>query len=636
MKKRTAVVSLLIGLIMPFVATAQTTTTVDVQSQIQSLLQELENLRLQLVQIQTQQASSSSSESSGSSNDAGSSSSSSGAVSVPWWCSVSAYQSLGYGSSGTQVYALQKAMGSALGSTPTGYYGSRTRAYWGQMCYGSGDSGGSACPAIAVQCPVGTYNGGVCGNDCIPTNTNTTISTSTVACPALARVCPAGTYSSNVITNGVCSVQCVSTAASSSLSITSFSGPVSLTVGQSGTWTVTASDPDMSSLTYAIQWGDESVYNQLLFISQGDTVYTSSNTFTHTYSSAGTYKIQLFARDSSGQYVTTTVSVSVFPNTTIATTTANTCPFTALGVTYPIGSTMQCSLNPSGVQGCPITGGAITTTWLCTNGQWVQEATSTTATNTSCYWNGVTYPQGSTITHSLSQANTPQSQVAAGALAMACIGVINGQYQCENGNWVQIGTTMSQCGGGTMLTAEPIIYLYPTKTEHVHVSLYFPGAISSSYPTYDPLIHGWDVTADPSGVITDASGAQYNSLFWEGVGHDYDIDQTKGFVVKGSDTAAFLKEKLGQLGLTSRETSDFIVYWLPKMENDQYNFIQFVNKEYTDAVPLTVTPSPDSLLRVFMAWKPLSQPIAVQQQSLTPFVRKGFAVVEWGGTELAQ
>jgi hypothetical protein len=105
-------------------------------------------------------------------------------------------------------------------------------------------------------------------------------------------------------------------------------------------------------------------------------------------------------------------------------------------------------------------------------------------------------------------------------------------------------------------------------------------------------------------------------------------------VVKGSDTAAFLQDSLAKLGLTPKEYNEFIVYWLPRMQNHPYNFIRFLGREYTDTAPLTITPKPDSMLRVFMAFKPLQTPIKVRMQSLQPFRRHGFAAVEWGGTEL--
>jgi hypothetical protein len=69
------------------------------------------------------------------------------------------------------------------------------------------------------------------------------------------------------------------------------------------------------------------------------------------------------------------------------------------------------------------------------------------------------------------------------------------------------------------------------------------------------------------------------------------------------------------------------------MQNNPYNLIHFAGTQYTDTAPLTITPTPDAILRVFMVYKPLQEKISIKEQSLKTFERKGFTVIEWGGTE---
>ena len=181
-----------------------------------------------------------------------------------------------------------------------------------------------------------------------------------------------------------------------------------------------------------------------------------------------------------------------------------------------------------------------------------------------------------------------------------------------------------------LLPCKPVIYLYPEAETEVTVRLDYKGRLTCTYPAPDPDGE-WHVTARPDGTLTDKQGREYSYLFWEGASDGNPPDFSRGFVVRGSDTAAFLREKLAYMGLTPREYNEFIVYWLPRMQDNPWNLIAFQGKNYTDSAPLTVTPRPDSVLRVFMAYRPLATPIVVPPQELTPFVRRGFTLVEWGG-----
>ena len=178
--------------------------------------------------------------------------------------------------------------------------------------------------------------------------------------------------------------------------------------------------------------------------------------------------------------------------------------------------------------------------------------------------------------------------------------------------------------------AKPVIYLYPEEETAVSVQLDYAGKLTSTYPTYE---NGWTVTAQPNGTLTDQNGREYYCLFWEGVSHTA-YDFSTGFVVAGEETAAFLEDALAQLGLTEKEANEFMIYWLPQMEHNAYNRIAFQTEAYTESAVLTVTPQPDSVLRVFMAWEPLDKFEEIEPQVLEPFSREGFTVVEWGGAKI--
>ncbi len=176
--------------------------------------------------------------------------------------------------------------------------------------------------------------------------------------------------------------------------------------------------------------------------------------------------------------------------------------------------------------------------------------------------------------------------------------------------------------------AKPVIYLYPEEKTDVSVKLDLDGAITCAYPDYR---NGWEVTAYPDGTIIDKyDGEEYYCLYWEGKGAA-DWDMSKGFVVKSGDTANFLKSKLKEIGLTPRESNEFIIYWLPELQKNECNFITFQTEAYEKNAGLEISPAPDSMLRVFMVYEPCSEDFSAEPQEFEPFERSGFTVVEWGG-----
>ncbi len=178
---------------------------------------------------------------------------------------------------------------------------------------------------------------------------------------------------------------------------------------------------------------------------------------------------------------------------------------------------------------------------------------------------------------------------------------------------------------------KPVLYLYPEEERDVTVKVICDGKIITSYPKYN---HGWHVIVQPDGsMINKEDNNTYYYLFWE-ANLNTDFDMYKGFIVKGRDTEKFLREKLSYMGLTPKEYNDFIVYWLPRMEINNYNLISFQNEDYTDRVKLDINPKPDSVLRIMMVYQKLNVPIDIEEQQLNTFERKGFTVVEWGGMEL--
>ena len=94
--------------------------------------------------------------------------------------------------------------------------------------------------------------------------------------------------------------------------VSGVSGPTQLTVNQQGTWTVKAYDPEQGSLSYTVDWGDNTPYSS----GGGGTSATApsvsqSASFTHSYANAGTYNVAFVVTDVAGLSAKTSISVNV-------------------------------------------------------------------------------------------------------------------------------------------------------------------------------------------------------------------------------------------------------------------------------------------------------------------------------------
>ena len=218
-------------------------------------------------------------------------------------------------------------------------------------------------------------------------------------------------------------------------------------------------------------------------------------------------------------------------------------------------------------------------------------------------------------------------------VALVAVGAIVIYNNVQNGSHADGVETYTDEG-----LKKPIIYLYPTTDTNATVKLGKPENITVSYPAYDANT-GWQVLAKPSGELTDLSnGRGLYALYYESSLFDEEFNvEADGFVVKREDTASFLEDKLAKLGLSDCEAEEFIVYWLPRLNEHEYNYIRFATMdEVNQAMPLDINPKPDTTIRVLMAYKGLDQPldnITEQQLPATP-TRTGLAVVEWGGSEI--
>ena len=255
----------------------------------------------------------------------------------------------------------------------------------------------------------------------------------------------------------------------------------------------------------------------------------------------------------------------------------------------------------------------------------------------------------------------------------ACLGgeIKNGKCQCPN-RTALIGYECKPCIGGTILASKcicpkgkswiknecvispihkkkiikivdtsrfkrnvcykPVIYLYPEETIDISVQLNFKNSeFTTIYPKFNEK-NTWNVRAKPNGDIL-LNGRTYPYLFWEA--KTYNPQETnEGFIVTEENAEQFLEEKLELLGLNEKEKTDFITFWLPKLLKNKISLCSFQTKKFFDNFELNVTPKPDSMIRIFLTIKKLEKPINVKEQKLESVERKGFTVIEWGGSNI--
>lgn len=188
-----------------------------------------------------------------------------------------------------------------------------------------------------------------------------------------------------------------------------------------------------------------------------------------------------------------------------------------------------------------------------------------------------------------------------------------------------------------VLTAKPVIYLYPEKETNVSVKLNYSGKLLFTYPKYDD---GWEVVAHLNGRLKNKTdNKEYSYLFWDGK-KQYSADEVvyeNGFIVSKDAVVEFLQETLPKFGLLPHEYNEFIVFWTPYLLQNDWNFVHFrTGKEYDVISTNNVNPMPETEIRVFMDFKKIDSPFDVEPQKIMKSQRKGFTLVEWGGSELQQ
>jgi hypothetical protein len=174
------------------------------------------------------------------------------------------------------------------------------------------------------------------------------------------------------------------------------------------------------------------------------------------------------------------------------------------------------------------------------------------------------------------------------------------------------------------------LYLYPQGPAGVGVRVKVGRPVFNSNLPYQD---GWNVVALPNGTMITTAG------LLDKITYDYAAPVTipsEGYVVPRDKLTDLLTRYATTLGLTERESADFISHW-EKTVPTTYPYIfvsHYQGKDAQEILPLAIEPKPDTLLQVVMVFKPLSTPPSLSPTlpPIHPFPpRTGFTAVEWSG-----
>lgn len=184
------------------------------------------------------------------------------------------------------------------------------------------------------------------------------------------------------------------------------------------------------------------------------------------------------------------------------------------------------------------------------------------------------------------------------------------------------------------MVRKPVIYIYSDQFRELNVNIDPKGEMIFTYPfTSD---NTWDVQVDSNGIMVDDEYLNY--LFWEAEQRidPSRIDYSKGIILKGKESQAYLESTLTSLGLNAKERADFITFWAPQMLQYESVFLQLIiDEECSIFGELNITPAPKSIHRVYLVWK--ANPdnnFSPAPQKFHPLVRSEFDVLEWGGVQM--
>ncbi|MGV3630638.1 MAG: hypothetical protein ACO1O6_05515 [Bacteroidota bacterium] len=212
-------------------------------------------------------------------------------------------------------------------------------------------------------------------------------------------------------------------------------------------------------------------------------------------------------------------------------------------------------------------------------------------------------------------------------------------YELKDRHRIQVKVFMAKQGKEPEIREEkPVIYAYSENPVNFDLVLKAKGKLVFTYPL-PGAGNTWHMSLDHA-LLKDSRGNCYPYLFWEAVhSPDFAFEQVNGKIsgkiLAKEETAAYLDSVLSHMNFNAREKTDFITYWGPRLTENKYNLVQFVVQDACSRfADYEVSPKPDVFNRLYLVYAGFDRfPgfIDLVPQTLEPFKRTGFELLEWGG-----
>jgi hypothetical protein len=220
-------------------------------------------------------------------------------------------------------------------------------------------------------------------------------------------------------------------------------------------------------------------------------------------------------------------------------------------------------------------------------------------------------------------------------------------YSLKNKHRIKLRIFMTQTNQETeFMVKKPVIYCYSDQNTKFDFQLISKGELTFAYPSLDST-HTWQMKLE-NNVLSDQNSQQnYPYLFWESQQKNIHFelssikqkkDEIGGSIISKANIVSYLDSTLTALGFNFKEKTDFITFWAPQMQKENYYLIQFVQNGQCDKFAnYKINPTPNHLNRIYMLFAGNTEPefpFEVVPQPLKPLERNGFYFVDWGGIEM--